>query len=257
MSDHASLESHFQRRTLTPTHEAQIRAKMVQWYWGAGALLLLAIAAIGFLIMKITDNSFAARGEWVLLVLVGLLWVWLLADTIPQLRRARLDLQVGMVATVEGIVQYEMGKTIGILSFMKYGLRVEAERFDVSQAQLFALQSGKAYRVYYTPRSRIFLEATALPDAASIPATATPSLTPLDVSPTTPRNPPATIEPINEREREILGLIAEGYANKEIAQQLSLSVNTVKMYTSQLYQKMGVKRRTEAVIRAREWGWLP
>jgi LuxR family maltose regulon positive regulatory protein len=55
---------------------------------------------------------------------------------------------------------------------------------------------------------------------------------------------------------EILRLIAAGYANKEIAQELHLSVNTVKMYASQIYRKLEVERRTEAVARGRELGLL-
>jgi LuxR family maltose regulon positive regulatory protein len=54
-----------------------------------------------------------------------------------------------------------------------------------------------------------------------------------------------------------LELIAAGLSNQEIADRLYLSVPTVKMYASQLYRKLNVRRRTEAVRRARQVGLLP
>lgn len=64
------------------------------------------------------------------------------------------------------------------------------------------------------------------------------------------------VEPLSEREREILGQIAAGRSNQEIAEQLIFSLGTVKWYTSQIYGKLGVKSRTQAIARARELGLL-
>jgi ATP/maltotriose-dependent transcriptional regulator MalT len=50
--------------------------------------------------------------------------------------------------------------------------------------------------------------------------------------------------------------VAAGHSNKEIAARLALSPNTVKMYNSVIYEKLGVRRRTEAVARARALGLL-
>jgi DNA-binding CsgD family transcriptional regulator len=57
---------------------------------------------------------------------------------------------------------------------------------------------------------------------------------------------------ITPRELEVLGLIAEGLSNKEIATRVHLSENTVKTHTSRVFDKLGAKRRTQAVQRARE-----
>jgi LuxR family maltose regulon positive regulatory protein len=65
------------------------------------------------------------------------------------------------------------------------------------------------------------------------------------------------IEPLSERELEILQLIAEGLTNPEIAAQLYLSLNTVKAHTRNIYGKLGVHNRTQAVSRARALGLLP
>ncbi len=65
------------------------------------------------------------------------------------------------------------------------------------------------------------------------------------------------IEPLSERELEILQLIAEGLSNQEIGQRLFLSLPTVKWHTSNIYGKLDVKNRTTAVARARELDILP
>jgi LuxR family maltose regulon positive regulatory protein len=56
---------------------------------------------------------------------------------------------------------------------------------------------------------------------------------------------------------ELLGLIADGFSNQEIAQRLVISVPTVKWHTSNIYGKLGVRSRTQAVVRARALGILP
>jgi DNA-binding CsgD family transcriptional regulator len=61
---------------------------------------------------------------------------------------------------------------------------------------------------------------------------------------------------ISERELEVLHLLAVGGSNKEIASRLGVSPNTVKTHLAKLYGKLDVKRRTEAIRRARELGML-
>lgn len=61
---------------------------------------------------------------------------------------------------------------------------------------------------------------------------------------------------ISGREREVLELLAAGRSNKEIARQLEVSPNTVKTHVSKLFEKLAVRRRTEAISRARELGIL-
>ena len=64
------------------------------------------------------------------------------------------------------------------------------------------------------------------------------------------------VEPLSERELEVLDLIAQGLSNKEISQKLYISLNTVKGHTSNIYGKLVVKNRAQAVIRARRIGLL-
>ena len=59
---------------------------------------------------------------------------------------------------------------------------------------------------------------------------------------------------LSDREREVLGLLARGATNKEIADDLFLSPHTVKDHTSSLYRKLDVRNRAEAVQRAERLG---
>ena len=61
---------------------------------------------------------------------------------------------------------------------------------------------------------------------------------------------------ITRRELEILELIAKGLSNREIAEQLFVSENTVKTHSSRLFDKLDVKRRTQAVQTAKEMGLI-
>lgn len=62
---------------------------------------------------------------------------------------------------------------------------------------------------------------------------------------------------ITKRELEILELIAQGMSNREIAEKLFVSENTVKTHSSRLFDKLGAKRRTQAVQIAKENGVIP
>jgi len=62
---------------------------------------------------------------------------------------------------------------------------------------------------------------------------------------------------ITKRELEILGLIAHGLSNREIAERLFVSENTVKTHSSRLFDKLSARRRTQAVQRGKELGLIP
>lgn len=61
---------------------------------------------------------------------------------------------------------------------------------------------------------------------------------------------------LTRRERQVLGLMAEGLSNGEIADELHITVGTVKRHSTQLFDKLGVSSRMRAVVRARGSGLL-
>jgi DNA-binding CsgD family transcriptional regulator len=77
-----------------------------------------------------------------------------------------------------------------------------------------------------------------------------------------PRVPGASFTDLTARERDVLGLICEGLADKEIAARLKLAPNTVRNHVATVYSKLNVHSRSEAIVWARERGlfsieWRP
>lgn len=64
------------------------------------------------------------------------------------------------------------------------------------------------------------------------------------------------VDPLTAREREVLQLVAEGLANKQVALFLGISEHTVKFHLSSLYTKLGVTSRTEAIRAGARRGWV-
>jgi LuxR family maltose regulon positive regulatory protein len=60
------------------------------------------------------------------------------------------------------------------------------------------------------------------------------------------------VDPLTKRECEIIKLIAAGYSNRQIADALVITLNTVKKHTTHIYGKLGVENRTQAVNAARD-----
>jgi LuxR family transcriptional regulator, maltose regulon positive regulatory protein len=68
---------------------------------------------------------------------------------------------------------------------------------------------------------------------------------------------PGLVEALSARELEVLALLATGKSNRAIAQELVVTLDTVKRHVTNLFNKLGVVNRTQAVARARELGLLP
>jgi len=60
------------------------------------------------------------------------------------------------------------------------------------------------------------------------------------------------VEPLTGQERQILYWIDKGYTNKEIAEKFNLTIGTVKVYNHTIFQKLHVKNRTQAIVKAKE-----
>jgi LuxR family maltose regulon positive regulatory protein len=78
----------------------------------------------------------------------------------------------------------------------------------------------------------------------------------MEEQPTTGLKKPDLIEPLSERELEVLRLVAQGLTNNEISQRLVLALSTVKGHNLRIFSKLQARNRSEAVTRARELGLL-
>jgi NarL family two-component system response regulator LiaR len=74
--------------------------------------------------------------------------------------------------------------------------------------------------------------------------------------PTEERREKSSVDQLTERELEVLKLAAKGMTNREIAQELVLSVRTVQVHLTNIFNKIDVGSRTEAVLHALRAGWL-
>jgi LuxR family maltose regulon positive regulatory protein len=108
------------------------------------------------------------------------------------------------------------------------------------------------------PMARLLYQAAACgiaPDYAGKLLTAFPDAVPTDQS-KVQRPRAEMVEPLTRRELEVLRLVAAGLSNREIAQRLVISPGTVKVHISNIYDKLGVRKRTQAVAKARMLGVL-
>ncbi len=75
--------------------------------------------------------------------------------------------------------------------------------------------------------------------------------------PASPAGEDAAFASLSRREREVLALISEGLANAEIGERLSISEKTVRNHISNLFDKLGVWTRAQAMVLARDRGFVP
>lgn len=223
------------QQQLSDKQRQMVQSQRLTWFAGTIGFVGVVLGLTAVLFFKRQTPTFASRGELFIIVPLLLLWLWLLRHMPQRWRQSNRDLKTGQVAITEGQVQTDIDFGIGLFRPVYYAIHVNGRSFRISQSQQRLFETGQTYRIYHTAHAHQFLGALLL------------------VTAVTPSNPPPDLaEPLTLREQEVLQLIAAGLTNKQIGSNLSLSVNTVKMYTSQLFKKLGVNRRTEAVARARE-----
>ena len=149
--------------------------------------------------------------------------------------------------TVLALVNQALAKPDAALAALEQALRLAApeqwiQMFAYPGEQMITLL-GQARKITAVPEFCLAVE-TAL-RTMKPSATAKPGLV------------PGLLDPLTERELEVLHLLAQGYGNREIAQKLVIAMGTTKRHVANIYSKMAVNNRTEAAVRARELGLLP
>jgi DNA-binding NarL/FixJ family response regulator len=124
--------------------------------------------------------------------------------------------------------------------------------FDTDERIVGAVRAGaQGYLLKGAPRDELFNAIRVVAAGGSLlqPVVASRLIQHLSGPPSEP-----AIEPLTEREREVLALLAQGRPNKEIAQALTISERTVKFHVSSILGKLGAANRTEAVTLAAQRG---
>jgi DNA-binding CsgD family transcriptional regulator len=138
------------------------------------------------------------------------------------------------------------GVLIAILRWSEYQFLVIEHSFEIYGALVAILFAGFGIWLgikLTKPREKIILREVVVSPAAPGPFTLNQSQ--LDALGITPR------------ELEILSLVAQGLSNREIADRLFVSENTVKTHCSRAFDKLGARRRTQAVQLGKQLGILP
>jgi DNA-binding CsgD family transcriptional regulator len=220
-------------------------ALVEKWWWAAffyiPAMVLLALGLI-FLLNIVTNDWNAWAYAW-LLAVAGLGLGVVLANR---------ELHGREGFTVAGMAVFFGGITLAVL----FGA-VMGGRFMLVMAPILLVVGGLALRwlVLETPLLERFLRRVKPGDAkqpvavSAAPAPATEAQ-PSGLAP----DQAGLVEPLSGRELEVLRLIEQGLSNSEIAEQLTLAPSTVKTHINNIYGKLGVQTRIQAVKRAQELG---
>jgi LuxR family transcriptional regulator, maltose regulon positive regulatory protein len=165
-------------------------------------------------------------------------------------------------AAQAGWVQEEI--KIGILQALAMQAQDEKSQALQLLGQALALaQPGGFIRLFVdegAPMARLLSEAATrgiAPDYTGRLLSSFPSFAVMSTTQYTIHNPKSKmVEPLSQRELKILQLVAQGLSNREISERLFLALSTVKGHNRNIFDKLQVQSRTEAIVRARELGLL-
>lgn len=152
------------------------------------------------------------------------------------------DLHIVILTTFDDVELIHAGLHAGALGYLLKDVTAEQLTATVRAATqgLALLQSDIASKLFatLTPPAPTAVSATPTPSVTQPSTSAPSSIAPLD--------------PLTEREREILALVAKGASNRQISETLFITEGTVKNHMSNILSKLGLRDRTQAALYARE-----
>ena len=189
---------------------------------------------LGWLVFAPLASVLLDHGRhWILIPLV-LAWLWLLRGQPARLAGILSDLRAGTVDERDTSSVIVTRRGIGLFAPTHTYLQVDGRLLDADAQDSARLYAGQPVRVRSAARSGLVLDVRPEIAAGTLPAAGM----------------------LNERDRELLTLIAGGLSDKLIARELELSPGTVRTYNSVLYRKLGASSRREAIEQARKRGLL-
>lgn len=254
-----SLEKPPERRDLPAGGRPAALWRGNSWPHRIGVVTLVAGAGlVGFLVLSMMFN-FLMSGNGIALLTTLLILAALVLPAVAVTRRlrSRNDREQRTILPTEREVSAERE----LLDVLKE----RGELTPTSAAMLTTLTVSEATQLLREMARKDYLETRvqdgflvyAVPDPdrkwLEDPAPARePDAHPFTEDPN-PESPAESLdEPLSEREREVLKLLATGRSNREIAQDLFVAPGTVKAHINNIYRKLGARNRAEALVRARD-----
>jgi DNA-binding CsgD family transcriptional regulator len=177
--------------------------------------------------------------------------IWMTPGPLDRISRSRVDLHAAIGARLlahEGISDRSVARRIGA-HHGGGGADAGTDLLHVADIAV-ALGEARPHRPAFTDAARIDLLRAGARDG-TLPAAAVATLVPLLAGGSRP--PPAIL---TAQERAVLALVARGLSNKEVANSLGISARTVQSHTIHAYDKLGIRTRAGAALRAMELGLL-
>lgn len=175
----------------------------------------------------------------------------LLVQLEPIATRRRRSLSLMTVYILQAVAQEALGQRDLALNCLARAIELAAPE---TYRRVFLDEGPAVGRLLLHVRSAVPDFVRSLLEAFGLPSPVEPGPGPAGASVSRETGEPELIEPLSEREVEVLQLVADGLSNREIAASLIISVGTVKKHLNNIFGKLEVRSRTQAVAQAREVG---
>ena len=210
-------------------HTSALYWRLLQMVLGSFAICAIIVGLSLLIVHHLTQPAFLDRGQLLLIVPLGLFWIWGLRKHPITMVRCLKDLSSQDLKEIEGILHLHTRRGIGLIAPHRLFASIGGQRFGSDLHEENEHFSGKHVRAYFTPCSKTLVGIFPATDCNEVGRTS------IDEG-----------NHLNDAEIARLALIAKGLSDKEIARSIGLSPSTIRTYNSALFRKLGVAGRKEA-----------